>query len=71
MIIWEGAELSYCINGEDFSIPLTNTQFAIISKILGLQLTNDGINVYSDKTLNQFLHMKGNPLTLTEKRSNS
>lgn len=61
---WEGAELNIYINGEVHSLPLTGTQFAIVGKILGLQIAEAAITYYSDRTLAQFMDMKGNPLRL-------
>lgn len=63
---WEGAELCYYINGESNAISLTNTQFAIIGKILGLKITEDGVSAFSDETLKRLSEMKGNPLKLVE-----
>ena len=63
---WEGAELCYYINGESDGISLTDTQFAIIGKILGLKITEDGVTAFSDDTLKQLARMKGNPLKLVE-----
>lgn len=68
MINWEGAEICYYYNGESHSIDLSNMQFAIVVKILGLKLNKDGsINCFSDDTLEQFTRMKGNPLKLQER----
>lgn len=65
MIDWEGAELCYYFNGESHSVDLTDTQFAVITKILGLEIRQDGaIQCFSDNTLKQLVHMKGNPLRL-------
>lgn len=65
MIDWEGAELCYYFNGESHSVDLTDTQFAVIAKILGLEILQDGtIQCFSDNTLKQLIHMKGNPLRL-------
>lgn len=65
MIDWEGAELCYYFNGESHSVDLTDTQFAVIAKILGLEILQDGtIQCFSDNTLKQLIHMKGNPLQL-------
>ncbi len=62
---WEGAELCYYFNGESHSVDLTDTQFAVIAKILGLEILQDGtIQCFSDNTLKQLIHMKGNPLRL-------
>jgi len=63
---WEGAELCYYINGESHGISLTDTQFAIVGKILGLKITEDGVTAFSDETLKQLARMKGNPLKLVE-----
>ena len=65
MIDWEGAELCYYFNGESHSVDLTDTQFAVIAKILGLEILQDGTTqCFSDNTLKQLIHMKGNPLRL-------
>lgn len=65
MINWEGAEICYYHDGESHSVDLSDTQFAIVTKLLGLKLNKDGsINCFSDKTLKQFAEMKGNPLKL-------
>ena len=65
MINWEGAELCYYHNGESHEISLSNIQFAIITKILGLEINQDGsINCFSDETLKQLIKIKGNPLNL-------
>ena len=65
---WEGAELCYYINGESNAVSLTDTQFAIIAKVLGLTIQADGaFSCYSDDTLKQLVHMKGNPLRLRER----
>ena len=65
MIDWEGAEICYYFNGESHSIDLTNVQFAVVAKILGLEIQKDGsIQCFSDDTLKQFTTMKGNPLRL-------
>ena len=67
MIDWEGAELCFYINGESHSVPLTDTQFAAIGKILGLQISETSIACYSDETLKRMAQMKGNPLRLQER----
>lgn len=68
MINWEGAELCYYLNEESHSIELSNTQFAIIAKILGLEIKQDGsVNCFSDETLIRFTKIKSNPLKLIEK----
>lgn len=65
MIDWEGAELCYYFNGESHGIDLSDLQFAVIAKILGLEIREDGaIRCFSDETLKQFIEMKGNPLKL-------
>ncbi len=62
---WEGAELCYYCNGESHGIDLSDTQFAIIAKILGLEINKDGsISCFSDETLKKFVSMKSNPLRL-------
>lgn len=67
MIDWEGAELCYYYNGESHSIALSDIQFAIIIKMLGIECQNDGsIKCFSDETLKQFLNLKSNPLRLQE-----
>lgn len=67
MINWEGAEICYYYNGESHSIDLSDTQFAIVAKILGLKITSNGVNCFSDETLKKITEMKGNPLKLEEK----
>lgn len=65
MINWEGAELCYYYNGESNAIDLSDTQFAIIAKILGLEINSDGsVNCFSDETLKRFIEMNNNPLKL-------
>lgn len=67
-IDWEGAELCYYFNGESHSIDLTDMQFAIITKILGLRIQPDGsVICFSDESLNNIANMKGNPLHLIRK----
>lgn len=62
---WEGAELCFYINGESQSVDLSNIQFAVVAKILGLEIQKDGaIQCFSDDTLRRFVAMKGNPLRL-------
>lgn len=63
-MIWEGAELCYYYNGESHEIDLSDTQFAIIVKILGLEITDGNITCFSDDTLKRFANMNGNPLKL-------
>lgn len=65
MTEWEGAEICFYTNGESHSFSLSDVQFAVIVKMLGLQMNrNDEISCFSDDTLKQFLTMKGNPLKL-------
>lgn len=66
MTNWEGAELCFYINGESISLPLSDTQFAIVGKILGLEMTGYRVNMFSDETLVKLTKMKGNPLRLVE-----
>lgn len=62
---WEGAELCYYYNGESHEIALSDTQFAIVAKILGLEMNHDGsVNCFSDGTLLKLAEMKTNPLKL-------
>ena len=64
---WEGAELCYYYNGESHGIDLSDTQFAIIAKILGLEINQDGsITCFSDETHKKFVSMKSNPLRLVK-----
>lgn len=68
MIDWEGAELCYYFNGESHAIDLSNVQFAIVAKILGLEIREDGaVRCFSDESLKQFMKMKSNPLNLQKK----
>lgn len=65
MIDWEGAEICYYYNGESHTISLSDIQFAVVVKILGLEVNADeSVNCFSDATLKQFITMKGNPLNL-------
>lgn len=68
MIDWEGAELCFYLNGESHAITLSDTQFAIVAKILGLEISSDRstLGYFSDKTLMNFATMKSNPLKLIE-----
>lgn len=60
---WEGAEICYYYNGESYSVSLSDIQFAIIVKLLGIQINEDGsINCFTDETLKKFMSMKSNPL---------
>lgn len=68
MIDWEGAEICYYYNGESHGISLSDTQFAIIARILGLEINPDGsVNCFSDETLKRFAEMKENPLRFRKK----
>lgn len=68
MIDWEGSEISYYYDGESYSISLSDIQFAIVAKILGLEINEDGtINCFSDETLINFTKIKNNPLRLKKK----
>lgn len=68
MVDWEGAELCYYVNGESHEIALSDAQFAIVTKILGLETHPDGtMYCFSDDVLKQFTTMKGNPLRLERK----
>lgn len=64
--LWEGAEICYYIDGKGYSFSLSDMQFAIVARILGLNVNEDctEINHYSDETLKQFVTMRGNPLRL-------
>ena len=64
---WEGAELCYYCNGESYEVALSDVQFAIIVKMLGLKTSEVGVSCYSDDTLKKFINMNGNPLRLREK----
>lgn len=64
----EGVELTiYGDEGDNFSIPLSSTQTLIILKILGFEFQEDKYSMFDDKTLNQIIKMKGNPLNLVKK----
>ena len=61
----EGVELTiYGDEGDNFSIPLSSTQTLIILKILGFEFRENEYSMFDDKTLNQIIKMKGNPLNL-------
>lgn len=65
MVDWEGAEICYYYNGESHSMGLSDIQFAIVAKILGLEINEDGsINCFSDETLITLTKIKNNPLRL-------
>ena len=62
---WEGAELCYYCNGESNAIALSDTQFAIIVKILGLEINADeSVNCFSDKTLKFLATIDNHPLKM-------
>ena len=68
MIEWEGSELNFYCNGQSYSIALTDMQFGVILKILGLKVneeTNE-ITCFSDEGIEKLAKMKGNPLHLKE-----
>ena len=61
----EGVELTiYGDEGDNFSIPLSSTQTLIILKILGFEFRENEYSMFDEKTLNQIIKMKGNPLNL-------
>lgn len=65
----EGLELTiYSDDGDNFSISLSSTQTLIISKILGFEFQGEEYSMFNDKTLNQIMKMKGNPLNLVNKK---
>lgn len=65
MVDWEGAEICYYYDGESHSIGLSDIQFAVVAKILGLEINKDGsINCFSDETLINLTKIKNNPLKL-------
>ena len=65
---WEGAEFCYYYNGESYEVGLSDVQFAIVIKILGLRMSMDGITCFSDDTLEKFMSMDSNPLRLMDKQ---
>lgn len=65
---WEGAELCY-YDSESHGIALSDMQFAIIVKILGLQVhPDDTVTAFSDATLEKFMQMESNPLRFNRKQ---
>lgn len=60
------AELCYYVDGQSHAIALTDTQFMIVSKILGLKITQNEVACFSDKSLQKMMKMKSNPLLLVE-----
>ncbi len=66
-IDFEGAEMIVYFNGEEIAIPLSDTQFAVCAKLLGLKLQSNGdVSCYADSTIKQFLTLSTNPLRLQE-----
>lgn len=63
---WEGAELSFYIDGESYAFSLSDTEFAAVAKLLGFQmdLKTGEITAYSDETIKQFMTMNKNPFRL-------
>lgn len=65
--IWEGAELIAYVNGRTLSVSLSDMQFDVIAKLLGLKYFPDGhVLCYSDETLERLENAKGNPLRFKE-----
>ena len=64
---WEGAELCYYCDGESYEVELSDVQFAVIIKMLGLRMSGNSITCFSDGTLERFMSMDGNPLKLIDK----
>lgn len=63
MIDWEGAELCLYFNGESYSIDLSDMQFAVLVKILGMKINADeSFTFFTDETLKQFTELEINPL---------
>ena len=58
---WEGAEIIVYYNGKNCSIDLSPTQFAVIAKILGLQLIGNEISYFADCVLNNRMPDKVKP----------
>ena len=64
---WEGAEIIAYLNGNEFPMDLSNKQFEVVAKILGLKYQPDGrVFCYSDETLERLQKVKGNPLQFVE-----
>lgn len=59
----------YDENDNTAGFSLSPTQLKAVCKVLGLKPGNEPgtITCYSDKTVEQFFHIKANPLTLEEK----
>lgn len=68
MLEWEGSELNFYCNGKSYSIPLTDIQFGVVLKILGLTVNEKTgeISCFSDEGIEKLAKMKGNPLHLKE-----
>ena len=65
MINWEGAELCYYVDGESCGISLSDTQFAVVVKLLGLENNTDGsVSCYSDETLKMLMQADRNPFKM-------
>lgn len=64
--IWDGAELSFDFDGENYTVPLTDTEFECVAKVLGFQMDvkKEEIFTYSEETLKKMMNMNGNPLKL-------
>ena len=63
----EYAEITlYDENGDSIGFNLSPAQLKIVCQILGIRQgkTNETITCYSDKMLEQFFDLKGNPLNL-------
>jgi hypothetical protein len=66
-IEWQGATLEFNFNNETHYFDLSDLQFNIIVKILGLEFHqklngNNEIKCFSDDTLKRISELKGNPL---------
>lgn len=66
---WEGAELMFYFDGESHSIDLSDIQFTVITKILGLQYDpkQSIVKYLSDDSLKKFMEIDSNPLKLIKK----
>lgn len=57
----------YLKNGNNLSISLTQTQLAVICKILGFDFYGEeDLTCFSDKDLKKIVSMKGNPFNLVK-----
>lgn len=60
---YEGAELViYFENGVIYDIPLNELQLAIVMKILGISIEDDGYTQFQEQTLKSFIESDTNPL---------